>query len=71
MLTLLLFLTPLIVLVLVYGVALIVAVCRAKPDDVPQMMEQTTQVLRGLCERQLHRRQPVLGNHRDEEEVGL
>lgn len=71
MLTLLLLLTPLVVLALFYGVALIVAVLRVKPEDLPQLMAQTNQMLRGLCERRLHRQQPVLGNRQGDEEAGL
>ncbi len=67
MLILLLCLAPLVALVLVYGVALVVAVSRAKPEDVPQMMAQVTQVLRELSERPLHRRHERLDRGRDEE----
>lgn len=66
MLTVLLFLVPVIALVLIYGVALIVAVCRAKPEDVPQMIAQLSQVLRGLCG-QLYRRRQVAGGDVEEE----
>lgn len=47
MLTVLLCLAPLLALIIVFGGVVIVALCKANPEDVPKVMGQANQVSAG------------------------
>ena len=51
MLTLLIYLSPMLLLIVIFGVVAIVALCQARPEDVPQVFTEATNVFRKLTGR--------------------
>ncbi|MFC0436484.1 hypothetical protein [Kutzneria buriramensis] len=51
MLTLLVYLSPLLILIVVFGLVVIVALCQANPEDVPAVLTEATKVFRRLADR--------------------
>ncbi|MFI5586034.1 hypothetical protein ACIA5G_13430 [Amycolatopsis sp. NPDC051758] len=51
MLTLLVYLSPMLLLMVVFGVVAVVALCQARPEDVPQVFTEATNVFRKLSGR--------------------
>lgn len=49
--TVLLLVAPFLVLVMVFGTVVIVALCQAKPEDVPSILKECTGVFRRLVDR--------------------
>ncbi|WP_370962041.1 hypothetical protein [Amycolatopsis sp. cg9] len=48
MLTLLIYLSPMLLLIAIFGVVSIVALCQARPEDVPKIFTEATRVFRRL-----------------------
>jgi hypothetical protein len=42
---------PFLVLVLVFGVVVIVALCHARPEDIPTVLKESTDVFRRMVDR--------------------
>lgn len=57
--TLLLLLSPLLLLVTVFGLVVIVALCQAKPEDVPDVLKECSSVFRQLAYRLPHPRRGI------------
>jgi hypothetical protein len=51
LLTLLVYLSPMLLLIVIFGVVAIVALCQARPEDVPQVFTEATKVFRRLTGR--------------------
>ena len=51
MLTLLVYLSPMLLLIVIFGVVAVVALCQARPEDVPQVFTEATNVFRKLTGR--------------------
>jgi hypothetical protein len=47
----LLLLSPLLLLVLMFGLVVIVALCQARPDDIPAVLRECSSVFRRLIDR--------------------
>lgn len=69
MLTLLIYLSPLLVLIVVFGLVVIVALCQANPEDVPEVLTEATRVFRRLAGHVPHRRRatPLSGDTEGED----
>jgi hypothetical protein len=50
-LTLLVYLSPLLILIVVFGLVVIAALCQANPEDVPAVLTEATKVFRRLADR--------------------
>jgi hypothetical protein len=57
----LLLLAPFVVIVIVFGVVVIVALCQAKSEDVPTVLRESSSVFRRMTERLPSVRMPRLG----------
>ncbi|VVJ17890.1 Uncharacterised protein [Amycolatopsis camponoti] len=55
MLTLLVYLSPMLLLIIIFGVVAIVALCQAKPEDVPRVFTEATKVFHRLTSRRAQR----------------
>ncbi len=49
--TILLLLSPFLLLVLMFSLVVIVALCQAKPDDVPAVLQECSSIFRRLVDR--------------------
>ncbi|MEU7791514.1 hypothetical protein [Amycolatopsis sp. NPDC049159] len=67
MLTLLIYLSPMLLLIASFGVVSIVALCQARSEDVPKIFTEATQVFRRLNSRRAPRLRSDAEN--DEEEA--
>lgn len=61
----LLYLSPLLTLIIVFGLMVIVALCKANPEDVPKVWAEAAQVFRRLIDRLLHRHWHKSDDQRD------
>lgn len=62
MLTLLVYLSPMLLLIVIFGVVATVALCQANSEDVPQVFTEATKVFRRLTHRADRRGRKSLGN---------
>ncbi|MBE1493396.1 hypothetical protein H4696_000496 [Amycolatopsis lexingtonensis] len=67
MLTLLIYLSPMLLLIAIFGVVSIVALCQARPEDVPTIFTEATRVFGRLNSR--HELRPGGDTENDEEEA--
>ena len=58
---LLLLLAPFVIMIIVFGVVVIVALCQAKSEDVPKVLSESSLVFRRMTDRLPSARLPRLG----------